>query len=136
MWFWSLCNGVGERNRIMTVNVSLASGSSIWASELRPGVPHCGRVRSRRDSIFSGAGRRAIALMNLIGHTAVQRGDERRRRARDARRCDRTRADGVMRTDTGMRPWAYPAPDAPTNVFMSVFLSKYARGSQLALRHS
>jgi len=77
-----------------------------------------------------------MALVNLIGHMAVQVGDERRRLARDARRCDRVRADGVMKTGTGMRAWAHPAADAPTNVLVSAFLSKYACGSQVALRHS
>ena len=101
-----------------------------------PRAPLCqgsgrGVIRS-----LSAAARGPIPLVNLIGYLAVQVGDERRSLARDARRCDRMRADGVMSTETGMRPRTRPTPDAPTIVFMSDFLSKYARDSQLALRHS
>ena len=74
--------------------------------------------------------------MNLIGYLAVQVGDERRRLRRDERRCDRMRADGVMKARKGMRLRAHPAPDPRANLFMNGFLSKYARGSQLALRRS
>jgi hypothetical protein len=38
----------------------------------------------------------ADALVNLIGHVSVQVGDERRSLGRDARRCDRMRAGGVI----------------------------------------
>jgi hypothetical protein len=129
-------NRCAERNRIMPVNVSPVSGSSVWASELRPGVFHCGRVPARRIRSFRHAGHRRIALVNLIGRLAVQVGDERRRHRRDARRCRRTRADVVMKTAMGMPQSTHPTPGVRANVFMSVFLRKYARGSQLALRQS
>ena len=81
-------------------------------------------------------GNLSMLQVNPVGNLAVLGSDERRNAGRDARRCDGRGADGVMKRAEGMRTCTHPTPGAAPNVAVRTFLSKYARGSQLVLRHS
>lgn len=90
----------------------------------------------RRGIHIKPGGNRSMLDVNPIGYLAVLGSDERRNHIRDARRCDGRGADGVIERAEGMRFITHPPRGAAPNTCVRALFSKYARGSQLKLRHS